>query len=219
MKKKKYIYGSVIIIASFVIILLFNTFLYPLFLAGKGSKNETIQFEATNQPMLTISSTRQRTEKTASQNNDKIKWIPLPKLEDISAVMVQRVSEYEERGIDPRSLDAKVKETLLSKEVVMDILRERVSNLKETNQYAYVLQLIESDVPGVPYKYNVIIGNPKSIIKSYMQSEPFADYNEVAKIVVPIKGNIYLDQLNYLQINAITGGILIHIAQSNLADS
>lgn len=104
-------------------------------------------------------------------------------------IPVERVSENKQEFIEYSKLDPNVANTILSAEQVIELIKERVSNSDVANYLQYTIKLTKTESPNVPYCYNVIIG----------------DAQRIREVI-------------YLQVNAMTGDILILISQGRLQE-
>ncbi len=220
MKKGSYVKGSILIVVCMVVVLAFNMVVFPLILSDDIREGERVIYDSTVQ---TISlDTKAENDKSSNSVLNSLTgtlaWAEASDINKEGSMPVDRISESKQEYIEYSSLDSNVAKTILSGDQVIELLKERVGNIEEADFLQYTIQLTKTESPNIPYRYNVILGDPESMVEVYQSSTSFAQYYESGNDYVPIKGKLYLGGINYFQVNAMTGDILIHISQGDLVE-
>lgn len=220
MKKKKYLWGSGTIGFFMLLVLAFNTFVYPNLLNKSIDHGDLTSYALTegfSLPDFTIK-LETKEESLISTESGKVSWTEAISIQDSKEMPVKRISESKEEYVALDSLNKEVADTLLSVEQLIEIIKSHVFNVKSVNSLVYKIQLTKTESPNIPYRYNVILGEENRIKELYEDPKPFAQYYEMGSDYIAIKGKISLGAANFIQVNAVTGDILIHISAGMLKE-
>lgn len=218
MKKGNYVKGSILIAVCMVIVLAFNTMVFPWILSEDIREGDRVIYDATAQRIPFDTKEGLYKNNVLNSMTGTLIWAEANDLSKDGGIPVDRISEKHQEFIEYSNLDSNVKNTILSGEQIIDLLKERVANSDEADFLQYTIRLTKTESPNIPYRYNVIIGDPESVREAYQSSKSFAKYFESGDDYVPFKGKLTLGAVNYLQIDAMTGDILILISQGTLQE-
>ncbi len=215
MKGRTYLSGTISIWLCLAIVFIFNFIFFPLVLSKTMENTIDISgnTEAKALPVISIEPKKQDTNVVVSKDYKKLSWTHLPQYEYLHKIPVERITKFKEIEVEISDLEPKIGKAILSQNEVIEIIKKRINNVKDCNDFVYTVQLCKTEIPNIPYRYNIILGQRKRVVELYESSETFATYYEVSKSKVALLGNIFLDDVNYIQINAITGQILMYIAK------
>ena len=210
-KRRKYLTGSMLVWISLVVVLAFNVFLFPSLLSEgiDESLEGTYLSKSEIVPVVGVKEKSNGSLALGGLQLNYLSWNRLTQYESMKHFPIQRNSKFKETRVQASNLEPKIAEALLTPQEVIARIKARVSNLQECNNFSYTIQLCKTQIPDVPYRYNVILGESKRMKQIYNKAEIFASYYEVTTSFVPLKGSISLGEVNYIQMNAITGDILV----------
>lgn len=216
MKSGKYLSGSIIMGLCLTAVFIFNFVLFPLVLSK--TMDNTIdasgKTEAKAMPVISIEPKKKNTNVVVNKDYKKLSWTHLPQYEYLHKIPIERITNFKEIEVEITDLEPKIGKAILSQNEVMEIIKKRIYNVEDCNDFVYTIQLCKTEIPNIPYRYNIIVGQRKRVVELYESSETFATYYEVSKSKVALQGTVFLGEVNYIQINAITGQILMYMSKN-----